>query len=136
MRNVVSRLRQALTFKTDFRLKIWVADRAEARKLLAVATAADLGVQAVFGDPGWLSVLASIALPFIFWSVPARLGAGVGLVMATQAIGSAVVILLASLVGLPRFLVEGGGVVWQVYCMSALVMLTLQYIRTPKTQMP
>lgn len=127
---------QAMTLRTNFRHYAWRVTAQEGRTLLVLATVADLLAQWWLGEPNLMTLIAAVALPCLFWRLPGRLAAGAGGVLLVQSLGSMVVILAATLVGLPRFFVEGAALAWWFYCITALVLLGLSYFRTPKSQMP
>lgn len=130
------RFYQAMTLRTNFRHYAWKVSSAEGRVLLVLATVADLLAQWWLGEPNMMTLVAAVALPCLFWRLPSRLVAGAGGVLLVQSLGSMVVILLLTAAGLPHFGVEGAALAWWFYCITALVMLGLSYMRTPKAQMP
>lgn len=130
------RLWQAFALRSNFRHHAWSVQAGEARALLVLSLFVDLLAQFWLGDPDLLTVAASALLPICFWNLPSRLAAGAGGLLLVQATGSILVVLLTTLVGLPHFLVDAAAFTWWLYCFTALVMLFLAYLRTPKSQMP
>lgn len=135
MKSVAQRSWQALRFKANFAHPCWKLTQNEARIWLIAACVADLAAQAFVGDPSWITLLCGLVLPAILWNIPARLSAGVGAVLTTQAAGSVLVILAGHGVRLPRIAVEVLALGWWAYCIAALVAMAMVYARTPRSSM-
>lgn len=130
----LKRLFQPLTLKVCFKDGYWDIGRVQARCWVGGALAADLLAQGLVGKPSMATILASILTMALFWAVPPRLaGAAAGLYI-TQALVSIAVVMLAAASGSSR-VVGAAAYLWSAWCLAALVILVLRYIRTPKVLM-
>jgi hypothetical protein len=138
MNRTLIRLRQAFTFRVDYRLSVWLSSKPTARAWLIAAAGTNAAAQLlVAADGAFLAnTLFGLMLPALLWRMAPRLSAGAGTVLVAQSVGSLVVILLGHLLGLPVALIEVAAWVWAIYSSLVLGALALKYLRTPKTQMP
>ncbi len=131
LKNLFKRLTEPLLLRVDFTHPCWAASAWQARAWLAGAVAADLSAQTLVGNPTWMTVLASLVTPLVFWTAPARLSGAVGGLYIVQALGSVGVVTAVALGG-TFATAEVAALAWWGWCMFALVKLILAYIRTPK----
>lgn len=134
MQSPFKRLTQPLLLKVEFRDAYWNISRTHARCWIAGAMAADLLAQWLVGKPNPLTILASLLTIAIFWAVPARLAGAVGGLYIMQALVSIAVVTLAA-TSASSIVVAGAAYLWSGWCLLALVLVVLRYIRTPKALM-
>jgi hypothetical protein len=134
MFSILKRLVQPLTLKVCFKEAYWDITRTQARCWIGGALAADFLAQWLVGKPSAITILGSLLTLAMFWAVPARLAGAVGGLYITQALVSIGVVSVAAHSG-SQFVVGAAAYLWSAWCMAALVVLVLRYIRTPKALM-
>ena len=128
------RLFQPLLLRVCFKHPYWDIGRAQARCWIVGALVTDLLAQWLVGVPSVTSILASLLTVALFWAAPARLAGAVGGLYVTQALVSVLVVTVAATSG-SRLVVGAAAYLWSAWCMAALIVLVLRYIRTPKALM-
>ena len=134
MQSPLKRLIQPLTLKVCFKDGYWDISRTAARLWIGGALAADLLAQWLVGAPTVTSILASSLTLALFWAVPARLAGAAGGLYISQALVSILVVTAAATSG-RRVVVGAAAYLWSAWCIAALVVMVLRYIRTPKALM-
>lgn len=134
MQQPFKRLFEPLTLRVCFKDPYWNISPTSARCWIVGAIGADLLAQALVGAPTLFSVLASLLTILVFWAVPRRLAGAAGGLYIAQALVSILVVSLAATSG-SKLLVAGAAYAWSTWCLVALVVLVLRYIRTPKALM-
>lgn len=128
------RLLEPLTLKVCFKDQYWNISRTAARSWIAGAIGADLLAQALVGTPTLFSILGSLLTLIMFWAVPPRLAGAAGGLYLSQALASILVVSVAATSG-SKLVVACAAYAWSTWCLVALVVLVLRYIRTPKALM-
>jgi hypothetical protein len=134
MQQPFKRLIEPLTLKVCFKDQYWNISRTAARCWIAGAIGADLLAQALVGAPTLFSILGSLLTLLMFWAVPPRLAGAAGGLYLGQALTSILVVSVAAASG-SKLVVAGAAYAWSTWCLVALVVLVLRYIRTPKALM-
>ena len=130
----LKRLVQPLTLKVCFKDQYWNISRAHARSWVVGAFGADMLAQWLVGAPTIYSILASLLTIVLFWAAPVRLAGAAGGLYVAQALASILVVSVTAASG-SKLLVSTAAYAWSTWCMVALVVLVLRYIRTPKALM-
>jgi hypothetical protein len=129
---VLSTIVAPLVLQVEFRDRHWAISKVGAWAWLVAAVASDLLVQFLFGNLTWLTGLVSL-VTLSFGMFPSRwvhMAAGL---YTGQALVSAVLAFGLTRAGAPHLAISIACYLWAAWCFFAQVLLSLRYLRTPKS---
>lgn len=118
--------------RVDFTHSMWQTTQAEARGWILASVLADLLALWLTGEFNWWYLGLALVTPLSIWWLPTRLALAAATLYCAQALGSIVLVTGMEALLAPKMLIQGITALWQLWCMLALVVLLVRYIRTPK----
>lgn len=105
--------------------------------MLFLAVAADITAQVATSQFAWWSLaISSLLTPVVFWFWPPRLLLAAACLLLVQSLGSWGLVLGLEALAVASDWIEGATLGWQAWCIAAMLLTVLRYIRTPKSAMP
>lgn len=122
----------AVRFRVDFTQPLWVADSRAARVWIGISSLAGLVALLAVGDLSVWTLILALLSPLGLWLLPARLAFAAAHLYTIQALASLALVAVLFPTPVPDLLIQLVAAFWQLWCMGALVVMILGYIRTPR----